>query len=129
MPAKSLGIAKNYLQYLPIVVSALWLFGGLKIVLSIQSAVVTTVLLLATVGVYGFASAALYRGLYDEAYHAGGVEEVGGERYVAPMYQLLLRQGKSVCAPKLDLPAVHVLGTPLEVQAFDSMVKPHFGAS
>ena len=83
----------------------------------------------ATVGVYGFASAALYRGLYDEAYHAGGVEEVGGERYVAPMYQLLLRQGKSVCAPKLDLPAVHVLGTPLEVQAFDPMVKPPFGAS
>lgn len=82
----------------------------------------------ATVGVYGFTSAALYRQLYEEAYHAGGVEEVGGERYVAPMYQLLLRQGKRVCAPKLDLPAVHVLGTPLEVQAFDPMVTPPFGA-
>ena len=34
----------------------------------------------ATVGVYGFASASLYGNLYEQAYHAGGVEEVGGER-------------------------------------------------
>lgn len=82
----------------------------------------------ATVGVYGFASAALYRQLYEEAYHAGGVDEVGGERYVAPVYQLLLRQGKSVCAPKLDLPAVHVLGTPQEVLEFDPTIKPPYGS-
>jgi len=81
----------------------------------------------ATVGVYGFASAGLYRQLYEQAYHAGGIEEIGGERYVAPIYQLLLRQGKPLCAPKLDLSAVHILGTPVEVQKFDPKVKPPFG--
>jgi hypothetical protein len=41
--------------------------------------------------IYGFASGSLYRQLFGEAYNAGGFEEVGGESYVAPMYQLLLR--------------------------------------
>lgn len=82
----------------------------------------------ATVGVYGFESAELYKELYEEAYHAGGVQEVGGERYVAPMYQLLLRAGRSVCAPKLELAAVHILGTPQEVLDFDPLVKPPYGS-
>lgn len=82
----------------------------------------------ATVGVYGFESATLYRQIYEEAYHAGGVKEVGGERYVAPMYQLLLQAGMSVCAPRLDLPVVHILGTPQEVLEFDPMVKPPYGS-
>jgi NDP-sugar pyrophosphorylase family protein len=82
----------------------------------------------ATVGVYGFASAALYRQLYEQAYHSGGVDEVGGERYVAPMYHLLLQDGGQVCAPKLNQAAVHILGTPNEVLQFDPFVLPPFGA-
>jgi dTDP-glucose pyrophosphorylase len=82
----------------------------------------------ATVGVYGFESAGLYRQLYEQAYHAGGVKEVGGERYVAPMYQLLLDAGQAVCAPKLELAAVHILGTPQEVLDFDPQVRPPHGS-
>ncbi len=82
----------------------------------------------ATVGVYGFSSADLYQQLYEGSYQAGEVQEVGGERYVAPMYQLLLKAGKSVCAPRLALPAVHILGTPLEVLEFDPMIKPPHGS-
>ena len=82
----------------------------------------------ATVGVYGFSSAGLYRKLYEQAYHAGGVKEVGGERYVAPMYQLLLAAGQSVGAPRLDRSAVHILGTPQEVLEFDPMIKPPYGS-
>lgn len=82
----------------------------------------------ATVGIYGFESAALYRQLYDQAYHAGGVKEVGGERYVAPMYQLLLQSGRLVCAPRLDITSVHILGTPQEVLEFDPMAIPPYGS-
>jgi len=77
----------------------------------------------ATVGLYGFESAALYKQLYTEAYLAGGIEEFGGERYIAPIYKLLLKSGKLVCAPKLDLEAVNVLGTPKEVLRFDPFVE------
>jgi dTDP-glucose pyrophosphorylase len=82
----------------------------------------------ATVGVYGFESATLYKELYEKAYNAGSVKEVGGERYIAPMYELLIKEGKSVCAPKLNLNKVHILGTPKDVIDFDSNVKPPFGA-
>jgi NDP-sugar pyrophosphorylase family protein len=82
----------------------------------------------ATVGVYGFSSADLYRQLYQESYQRGGVKEVRGERYVAPMYQLLLKAGKSVCAPRLDCSAVHILGTPAEVLTFDPCVRPPHGS-
>lgn len=82
----------------------------------------------ATVGVYGFSSAALYRQLYEQAYHSAKVKEVGGERYVAPMYQLLLEAGQSVSAPQLERSAVHILGTPQEVLEFDPMIKPPFGS-
>jgi hypothetical protein len=78
--------------------------------------------------IYGFASAALYRQLYEEAYHAGGVEEVGGERYVAPMYKMLLEAGQSMCAPQLESCAVHILGAPQEVLEFDPMIKPPYGS-
>jgi NDP-sugar pyrophosphorylase family protein len=82
----------------------------------------------ATVGVYGFESANLYRQLYEASYQDGRVQEVGGERYVAPMYQLLLNSGGKVSAPKLDLSAVYILGTPGEVLDFDPNVKPPYGS-
>jgi len=77
----------------------------------------------ATVGLYGFESAALYQQLYTEAYLDGELDEFGGERYVAPIYKMLLKSGNLVCAPKLDLAAVNVLGTPLEVLRFDPFVE------
>lgn len=80
----------------------------------------------ATVGVYGFEGANLYSQLYQQAYLAGSVQEIGGERYIAPMYQLLLGVGGRISAPKLVSSAVHILGTPQEVVSFDPMAKPPF---
>jgi len=82
----------------------------------------------ATVGVYGFETADLYRNLYEASYHNGQVQEVRGERYIAPMYQLLLNSGARIAAPKLDSNAVHILGTPMEVSEFDPLIKPPFGS-
>jgi NDP-sugar pyrophosphorylase family protein len=81
----------------------------------------------ATVGVYGFESAALYKELYEKAYHAGGVNEVNGERYVAPMYELILRAGGQINAPRLSSTSVHILGTPEEVLCFDPEALPPCG--
>jgi dTDP-glucose pyrophosphorylase len=83
----------------------------------------------ATVGVYGFETAKLYRQLYEASYQDRLVQEVSGERYVAPMYQLLLNSGGRVTAPMLDLSAVSILGTPQEVLHFDPSVKPPYGSA
>jgi len=77
----------------------------------------------ATVGLYGFESGALYQQLYTEAYLAGELEEFEGERYIAPIYKKLLKSGSLVCAPKLDLAAVNILGTPNDVLKFDPLVE------
>ena len=82
----------------------------------------------ATVGVYGFGSAALYQLLYEGSYQSGGVGEVEGERYVAPMYQMLLQIGKLMCASKLNVTDVHIRGTPRQVQEFDPLAIPPQGA-
>lgn len=82
----------------------------------------------ATVGMYGFDSIELYKQLYEEAYLERGITEIAGERYVAPIYQLLVQSGRAVCAPQLKSSAVHILGTPEEVENFDPMVKPPFGS-
>lgn len=82
----------------------------------------------ATVGLYGFRSAALFRRLYREAYDQGLVAMVNGERYVAPMYELMLAQQELVVAPRLDPADVHILGTPAQVLAFDPAVHPPSGS-
>jgi dTDP-glucose pyrophosphorylase len=82
----------------------------------------------ATVGVYGFESVELFKQLYHKAYIKGEIQEIKGERYVAPMYQLLIEEGKFVHAPKLELNDVHILGTPAEVRIFDPDVVPPNGS-
>jgi NDP-sugar pyrophosphorylase family protein len=81
----------------------------------------------ATVGFYGFESAKLYGDLYKEAYHHCSVSEMLGERYIAPMYQLLIQSGDSLVAPKLDSRSVHILGTPSQIIDFDPCARPPFG--
>jgi len=82
----------------------------------------------ATVGIYGFEDANLYKQLYEASYQDGRIQEIGGERYIAPMYQLLFNSGGAISAPKLNLSAVRILGTPDDVLAFDSSAKPPFGS-
>lgn len=81
----------------------------------------------ATVGLYGFRSAAHFAEHYREAYDGGRMQIVHGERYVAPIYGLMLSHGKRIVAPRLELGDVNILGTPAQVLTFDPAAHPPFG--
>lgn len=83
----------------------------------------------ATVGLYGFNSAGTFSRHYEEAYERGRIRLSHGERYVAPLYELMLAQGERVVAPRLQVNDVHILGTPAQVIAFDPDAQPPFGSS
>lgn len=72
-----------------------------------------------TIGAYYFATAELYRQLYEEYYLRDDATLDAGERYVAPLYNHLIRekQGK-VYISTIPAGRVHVLGTPEEVEQF-----------
>lgn len=70
-----------------------------------------------SVGAYYFSSCYLFRILYDEFYSDEKNVEAG-ERYIAPMYNLLIKKGKKVYIQDIDIDNVHVLGTPEEVEIF-----------
>jgi hypothetical protein len=77
---------------------------------------------------YGFASASQFRSLYREFYAGCDLKLVGGERYVAPMYDIIVRQGGRIVAPRLPSSSVQILGTPQQVLIFDpSLQKPAAG--
>lgn len=73
----------------------------------------------ATVGLYGFSSFAAYRGTY-ETYYGDGRNLERGEKYIAPMYNQLIAEGRSVFVHRVPAEAVHPLGTPEEVRAFEA---------
>ena len=82
----------------------------------------------ATVGLYGFKTADLFRSVYAElSRHCLGAVGLK-EQYIAPMYDHMLQSGLRLSAPRLDADAVHVLGTPKEVLAFDPNAKAPTGA-
>ena len=71
----------------------------------------------ASIGLYWFARAAEYVNAYDE-FFADPANLVRGERYVAPLYKHLVRNGKHISIADLALQDVHVLGTPAELEVF-----------
>lgn len=71
----------------------------------------------ASVGLYWFASGNAYADAY-ERFFADPASLVRGERYIAPLYKQLLRDGGKVCLSDLPMDAVHVLGTPAELASF-----------
>lgn len=81
----------------------------------------------ATVGLYGFGSAASFASYYEQAYERGRIQLSHGERYVAPIYGLMLAHGERVVAPRLEVSDVTILGTPAQVLTFDSAAQPPFG--
>jgi hypothetical protein len=81
----------------------------------------------ATVGLYGFRSATCFAEYYEEAYDRGRIRITGGERYVAPIYELMLVRGEHVVAPRLGKDDVNILGTPAQILAFDPAARPPFG--
>lgn len=76
-----------------------------------------------TIGAYYFATAELYRHLYEEYYLRIDAELDAGERYVAPLYNHLIgsRQGE-VYISTIPAQRIHVLGTPEEVKQFEREV-------
>lgn len=69
-----------------------------------------------SLGAYYFSSASLFQQAYDRLYGAGW--DGAREKYIAPMYNLLIADGKEVCISLVDPKRVHVLGTPEELGAF-----------
>lgn len=77
----------------------------------------------ATIGLYYFASFDLYRQVYDDFYaDADNLE--AGERYIAPMYNLMIEQGHEVWVEQVAGKDFYALGTPADVDAFVSAQAP-----
>lgn len=70
-----------------------------------------------SVGAYYFSNCNLFKMLYDEFYsNEKNVE--AGERYIAPIYNLLIKKGGKIYIQDINVDKVHVLGTPEEVKIF-----------
>ncbi|CAM3694401.1 glycosyltransferase family 2 protein [Cohnella lubricantis] len=72
----------------------------------------------ASVGIYWFSSAQSYSNVYKK-YYSSSAREEKGEKYVAPLYNQLIAEGKRVTIVDIPLERVHVLGTPEELTAFN----------
>lgn len=70
-----------------------------------------------TLGAYFFKSCRLYKSLYEE-YYGQKSELVNGEKYIAPLYDYLLKKGGEIYISNISPSLVHVLGTPEELQTF-----------
>lgn len=77
----------------------------------------------ATIGLYWFSSFNLYAEAYDR-YYADPSRLEKGERYVAPVYNDLLEQGRPVFVHDVPLDAVVPLGVPADVDAFRAAAPP-----
>lgn len=70
-----------------------------------------------TLGAYYFETGRLYKELYEEYYSKKeSIEQ--GEKYIAPLYNYLIKKGGKVYISDVPLDKVHVLGTPEELQVF-----------
>lgn len=70
-----------------------------------------------TLGAYYFKSCGFYKVLYEE-YYSQATDLVNGEKYVAPLYDYLLKKGGEIYISDIKPEFVHVLGTPEELEIF-----------
>lgn len=70
-----------------------------------------------TIGLYYFSSFDLYEACYNEFYADEGNVEAG-ERYIAPMYNHLIKSGREVYISTVPKQAFYALGTPDDVSRF-----------
>ncbi|KOP66254.1 hypothetical protein AMS62_14125 [Bacillus sp. FJAT-18019] len=71
----------------------------------------------ATIGLYWFSSASLYEDVYNNYYSIVGNEEKG-ERYIAPLYNQMIKDNLEVTISIIPKDRVHILGTPEELEGF-----------
>ncbi len=69
----------------------------------------------ASIGLYYFKSFDLFKKASRDYYKSNNAQE----KYIAPVYNILLQEGRLVYASLLDKEKVHVLGTPEEVKIFE----------
>lgn len=70
-----------------------------------------------TLGAYYFKSAKIYKEIYDEYYK--DIDNIeSNEKYIAPLYNLMIAKGMDVYISLVDIDKVHVLGTPEELEIF-----------
>lgn len=68
-----------------------------------------------SIGLYYFSSFSLFKNAYNEYYKKANLDE----RYIAPIYNILIQEKKEIYAAVLNKSRVHVLGTPKEVKIFE----------
>ena len=71
----------------------------------------------ATIGLYYFSSTDLYMKAYNEYYSEQGNLEKG-EKYIAPLYNYLIKENYIVRISIIPFENVHVIGTPEELEEF-----------
>ncbi len=71
-----------------------------------------------TLGAYYFSSAKLYKELYEE-YYSDDSHLEKKEKYIAPLYNLMIYKNLPVTISIVDDKKVHVLGTPEELDLFN----------
>ena len=72
-----------------------------------------------TIGLYYFKSCELYEKIYNEYYSDNNNIEKS-EKYVAPLYNHMVKKGYVINIQNLPEGVVHVLGTPEEVKEFET---------
>lgn len=70
-----------------------------------------------TLGAYYFKSCNLYKDIYTE-YYVDKTNIEKNEKYVAPLYNLMISKNHDIYISIIDKDKIHVLGTPKELQAF-----------
>ncbi len=70
-----------------------------------------------TLGAYYFSSARLYEKIYNE-YYSNDRNLEKNEKYVAPLYNYMIKNNMEVRISIIDANKVHVLGTPEELKNF-----------
>lgn len=74
----------------------------------------------ASIGLYWFATGQVFVEAY-EAFFTSPDSLVNGEKYIAPLYGHLIKNGMKVSISDIPVDAVHVLGTPEELQQFSQL--------
>ena len=70
-----------------------------------------------TIGLYYFRTCGLFNELYEE-YYADDSHLEMNEKYIAPLYNYMVKKGLEVRIEIIPFEKVHVLGTPEEVELF-----------
>lgn len=70
-----------------------------------------------TIGAYFFKTCALYEELYN-SYYKDNMNNINGEKYIAPLYNDLIKKGGKIFISNIPSKYVHVLGTPEELEQF-----------